>query len=128
MIYEYSCVPNTASDWSAVFVGSVSLSAPIKAALISVRRLLSQFGYRMKTFSARRMSVIQGAKLESFITSLSLNDLNRILFRCDGEERDDGKNFGAYNLAFYGDLKYCGLQGNTSSVVFRTALFVRMTS
>jgi len=92
-------------------VDRVSLSSPIKSALIAVRRLLSQFGYRMKTFSARRMSVIQGAQLESYITSLSLNDLNRILFRCDGEERDDGKNFGAYNLAFYGDLKYCGLQG-----------------
>jgi len=91
----------------------VSLSSPIKSALIAVRRLLSQFGYRMKTFSARRMSVIQGAQLESYITSLSLNDLNRILFRCDGEERDDGKNFGAYNLAFYGDLKYCGLQGES---------------
>jgi len=93
------------------------LSAPIKAALIAVRKLLSQFGYRMKTFSARRMSVIQGAQLESYITSVSLNDLNRILFRCDGEERDDGKNFGAYNLGSYGDMKYCGLQGKTSDVL-----------
>jgi len=92
-------------------MSSVSLGAPIKSALISVRKLLSAFGYRMKTFSARRMSVIQGAQLESYITSTSLNDINRILFRCDGEERDDGKGFGAYNLAFYGDLKYCGLQG-----------------
>jgi len=95
---------------------SVSLSSPIKSALIAVRKLLSQFGYRMKTFSARRMSVIQGAQLESYITSLSLNDLNRILFRCDGEEQDDGKKFGAYNLAFYGDLKYCGLQGELMPV------------
>jgi len=87
---------------------------PIKTALISVRKLLSQFGYRMKTFSARRMSVIQGAQLESYISSVSLNDLNRILFRTDGEERDDGKNFGAYGLANYGDMKYCGLQGKTS--------------
>jgi len=68
------------------------------------------------------MSVIQGAQLESYITSLSLNDLNRILFRCDGEERDDGKGFGAYNLAFYGDTKYCGLQGKLSSV-FNLSLF-----
>jgi len=71
----------------------------------------------MKTFSARRMSVIQGAQLESYITSLSLNDLNRILFRCDGEERDDGKNFGAYNLGPYGDTKYCGLQGKPYIIV-----------
>ena len=101
-----------------VCVGSVSLSASIKEALINVRKLLSLFGYRMKTFSARRMSVIQGAQLESFISSLSLNDLNRILFRCDGEERDDGKNFGAFNLSNYGDLKYCGLQGRHSSKLF----------
>ena len=110
MVLTFQFCPGIRAVNEAV-VCSVSLSAPIKSALINVRKLLSQFGYRMKTFSARRMSVIQGAQLESFITSLSLNDINRILFRCDGEERDDGKNFGAYNLAFYGDLKYCGLQG-----------------
>jgi len=66
------------------------------------------------------MSVIQGAQLESYITSLSLNDINRILFRCDGEERDDGKGFGAYNLSFYGDTKYCGLQGQSSHLLTST--------
>jgi len=96
---------------SSVIAFKVSLCAPIKSALLAVRQLLAQFGYRMKTFSARNVSEIKGGELETFVAQLSLNDLNRILFRCNGEERDDGKNFGAYNLNNYGDMKYCGLQG-----------------
>ena len=46
------------------------------------------------------------------MSSLSLVDLNALLYRCDGEERDlsKGKD-GAYNVPGYGGLIYCGLEG-----------------
>jgi glycogen debranching enzyme len=48
------------------------------------------------------------------MSNLSLVDLNALLFRCDGEERDlsDGKD-GTYNVPGYGTLTYCGLEGWT---------------
>lgn len=89
----------------------VSLIAPVKAALLSIRQLLGQFGYRMRTFSARNVEDIRGGDLAVSATKLTLNDLNRILYRSDPEERDDGKGFGGYHLDNYGTMKYCGLQG-----------------
>jgi Central domain of human glycogen debranching enzyme len=83
----------------------------VKNALLNVRKIMTQFGYRMRTFSYRRMSLISNSGLEDIITSLTLNDLNRLLFRCDSEEKDDLVGFGAYHLDNYGPLKYCGLQG-----------------
>lgn len=42
---------------------------------------------------------------------MSLADLNRALYRCDQEERDEGYDFGAYNIPNFGSTFYCGLQG-----------------
>jgi glycogen debranching enzyme len=46
------------------------------------------------------------------MSALDLVDLNALLYRCDGEERDltNGKD-GAYNVPGYGSLVYCGLEG-----------------
>lgn len=44
------------------------------------------------------------------IKSLSLIDLNYILYRCDSEERDDGKGSGVYEVPTVGPMIYCGLQ------------------
>jgi len=69
----------------------------------------------MHTFSARNVDEVKGGLLEQAVGKLSLNDLNRILYRCDAEEKDDGKGFKTYHLDVYGNMKYCGLQGNNAS-------------
>lgn len=45
-------------------------------------------------------------------SKLDVVDLNIILFRADGEERDaTGGQDGTYNIPDYGNLVYCGLEG-----------------
>ncbi|KAG6836985.1 hypothetical protein H0H93_016689 [Arthromyces matolae] len=50
--------------------------------------------------------------VQDFFDSLDLVDLNVVLYRADGEERDatNGK-FGAYEVPGLGKLVYCGLEG-----------------
>ncbi|KAL7419064.1 bifunctional 4-alpha-glucanotransferase/amylo-alpha-1,6-glucosidase [Cryptotrichosporon argae] len=43
--------------------------------------------------------------------SLDLVDLNAVLFRADGEERDATGGDGVYTIPGYGSLAYCGLEG-----------------
>ena len=50
-------------------------------------------------------------ELDAIIGNLSLSDLNRVLYRADPEERDDGNGGGVYVLPDTGALVYCGLQG-----------------
>lgn len=56
------------------------------------------------------------------IDRLTLADLNRVLYRCDQEERDDGKGFNAYDVPNFRALVYCGFQGFMSLLsVIRTS-------
>lgn len=89
----------------------VSLNTEVKQAVLSIRNCLSQFGYRMHTYSGRNLKEFSSTELEAILTRLSLNDLNRVLYRCDAEEHDDGLGFGAYHVPGHGYLPYCGLQG-----------------
>ena len=50
-------------------------------------------------------------ELDDILADLSLSDLNRVLYRADPEERDDGNGGGVYVLPDTGPLVYCGLQG-----------------
>ena len=65
--------------------------------------------YGKKSESPESYSKID--ELDSIIGNLSLSDLNRVLYRADPEERDDGNGGGVYVLPETGALVYCGLQG-----------------
>ncbi|XP_064626502.1 glycogen debranching enzyme-like isoform X2 [Lineus longissimus] len=95
----------------SVLVIRVSLNSQSKNAILALRSCLTQFGYRMRSYSGRKLERCDSTNFKGILSHLSLNDFNRMLYRCDGEERDDGKGYGMYNIPNYGDLKYCGLQG-----------------
>lgn len=87
----------------------VNLPMPIRPQILGIRKVLTGFGYQMKTLSSRRVSILKHP-LQDIFEAMNLDDLHRVLFRSDQEERDDGLGFGAYGLS-NGPLKYCGLQG-----------------
>ena len=72
-------------------------------------------------------------QLKDYIKSLSLADLNYILYRCHEEE--DVSSSGAYEVPGCGRLVYCGLQGNLIvsqcdcyyhlNLLFRNTLHIR---
>ena len=62
-------------------------------------------------------------ELNAIIGNLSLSDLNRVLYRADPEERDDGNGGGVYVLPETGALVYCGFQGMKCFMVYRYALW-----
>ena len=61
--------------------------------------------------SGNQDSYSQIDELDAIIANLSLSDLNRVLYRADPEEQDDGNGGGVYVLPDTGPLVYCGLQG-----------------
>ncbi|KAJ8305918.1 hypothetical protein KUTeg_016463 [Tegillarca granosa] len=89
------------------------LSSEARKAILEIRRGLGQFGYLMRSYSGRTVfdSDSDKSNFRAIVSQLSLSDINRVLFRCDGEEKDDGKGFGAYDIPGYGGIVYCGLRG-----------------
>ena len=97
---------------STSFSNRVTLHHAYKKPILRVRQVMAQFGYRMRTLSARNVSQMSNTTLEKVLTALDFNELHRVLYRCDAEEKDDGQGFGAYDIPGHGPLPYCGLQGN----------------
>ena len=68
----------------------------------------------LRSFLGREKSNREGRDLWSSLVSksesLSLIDVNYVLYRCDVEERDDGKGGGVYDVPHVGRMTYCGLQ------------------
>lgn len=68
-------------------------------AIKNVRNLISQFSLKKET------------ELWKIISEMTLADLNRALYRCDQEERDEGHGFDTYDIPNFGCLVYAGFQG-----------------
>lgn len=70
----------------------------------------------LRSFLEREKSSAEGCglwtQIKSLAASLSLTDLNYVLYRCENEERDEGKGGGVYVVPGAGALVYCGLQVN----------------
>ncbi|KAK9890598.1 hypothetical protein WA026_011963 [Henosepilachna vigintioctopunctata] len=83
----------------SVVIIRVSLPKLMTDAVSDVRKVVQQF------------SSIKDTELKLIIRKLNLDSLNRVLYRCDQEERDEGKGFDTYDIPGYGKLVYSGLQG-----------------
>ncbi|CAK9831681.1 Glycogen debranching enzyme [Anthophora retusa] len=78
----------------------VSLHANIKPALAKLHNTIS-------VITSQKSSDIR-----VIASRMDLVDLNKALYRCDQEERDETSNrFGVYDIPSYGPLVYAGLQG-----------------
>ncbi|XP_071799399.1 glycogen debranching enzyme-like [Asterias amurensis] len=95
----------------SVIAFRVTLKSTSRKALSELRSCISQFGYRVRTLSGNSPSMSPSTNFHAIAGSLSLADMNRVLYRCDAEERDDGKGSGVYDIPGNGPLVYCGLQG-----------------
>lgn len=78
----------------------MALHANMKPALIKLQNTISQIISNEKS------------ELHNIISHMDFSDLNKILYRCDQEEREETcGRFGVYNIPGYGSLVYAGLQG-----------------
>lgn len=83
-----------------MFNFSVSLHANIKPALAKLHNTIS-------IVTSQKSSDIR-----VIASRMDLVDLNKALYRCDQEERDETSNkFDVYDVPGYGPLPYAGLQG-----------------
>ncbi|XP_033222328.1 glycogen debranching enzyme isoform X2 [Belonocnema kinseyi] len=84
----------------SVVVIRVSLHVNIKPALEKLQNTVT-------TITSPKTS-----DLQTIVSRMDLADLNKALYRCDQEERDETSNtFGVYDIPEYGPLVYAGLQG-----------------
>ncbi|KAG5898798.1 hypothetical protein JTB14_011008 [Gonioctena quinquepunctata] len=83
----------------SIAVIRVSLPETMKNAVKTVRNLIDKFSMKKQS------------NLFAIIGKMSLADLNRALYRCDQEERDEGFGFDTYNIPNFGPMVYAGLQG-----------------
>ncbi|CAH1775348.1 unnamed protein product [Owenia fusiformis] len=96
----------------SVIAFRICMSPESKTAILAIRSALTQFGFRMRSYSGSNLQQTQrDTDFKSIISRMSLSDLNRVMYRCDAEEKDDGKGFAVYDIPKYGPLVYCGIQG-----------------
>lgn len=90
----------------SVIAFKISLFPHVKQAVDSVRTAITDFS-NSKSNASENNAVFK---------SLNLADINRILYRCDAEERADGYGGGTYDVPSFGPFVYCGIQGFMSTM------------
>eukprot|EP00795_Rhopilema_esculentum_P004976 gene4976-21320_t len=93
----------------SVIAFKVSLNDKAKKAIGQLRSVLNMFPEQ--SFDLETSCISEVRPIEPIIKDLDLAALNRILYRSQPEEVDDGHGGGAYVIPNYGPLTYCGLQG-----------------
>ncbi|XP_048587758.1 glycogen debranching enzyme-like isoform X2 [Nematostella vectensis] len=93
----------------SVIAFQVSMEPKVKQALGTLRSLSCAMYDVTSTVDSETTSLVK--ELDTIVSNLSLADLNRVLYRCQDEEADDGNGGGVYVLEDEGALTYCGLQG-----------------
>jgi hypothetical protein len=74
---------------------------------------LSKLHKHVTNFTTKKAP--SNSELEEIVSQLTLADLNRALYRCEEEERDESNGVnGAYDIPDFGPMVYCGLQGKYS--------------
>ena len=96
---DYTVMDYTDFPPGSVFALRVA-PCPVAAAAVDRLRCVVQ---QLTCFSA-------DTELEPIISRLTLADMNRVLYRCDQEERDEGRQGAAYEVPNWGPLVYSGLQ------------------
>uniref|UniRef100_A0A915IDV4 4-alpha-glucanotransferase n=1 Tax=Romanomermis culicivorax TaxID=13658 RepID=A0A915IDV4_ROMCU len=94
----------------------VSMFSESRAAIRDLRQFLNEFGYRLRSHSidgaqAKEKLSAGGTNFGAIMSKMSLQDLNRVLFRSHEEEADEGKGGGAFYVQNIGNFVYCGLAG-----------------
>lgn len=96
----------------SVIAFRLSLLPPAQSAVNKIRGVLSEFGYKSRISEV----TTHNTSLSEIVNNLTLADVNRVLYRCDDEEKDEGRGGGAYVIPNHGPLQYCGLQGFISAL------------
>ncbi|XP_044002903.1 glycogen debranching enzyme isoform X2 [Aphidius gifuensis] len=90
---------------SSVFAIRVSVHGNIKPSLDKLHNTILSINKNSEK------NEIQ-TEFQQILSQIDLSDMNKVLYRCDEEERDETANkFGVYNIPGYGPLVYAGLQG-----------------
>lgn len=84
----------------SVVVIRVSLNERVRPAMDKLRRITSALNSPSGDF-----------ELDSVVSRLSLSDLNRALYRCVEEEKDEPPHSGTYDIPGFAPMVYAGLQG-----------------
>ncbi|KAK4310829.1 hypothetical protein Pmani_017632 [Petrolisthes manimaculis] len=104
------CEYTSAFTPGSVIAFRLSLLPRAQSAVNKIRASLSEFGYKSRISEV----TTHNSTLSDIVESLGLVELNRVLYRCQDEEQDEGRGWGAYNIPNSGPLMYCGLQGMIS--------------
>ncbi|CAN9506545.1 unnamed protein product [Ophioblennius macclurei] len=94
-----------------VIILRVALDSKSQQCLKALRHHLVQFSsqYQTESLPDQNSQSVLSEPLMSILSRLTLADMSMLLYRCDAEEREDGR--GCYKIPHWSPLIYGGLQG-----------------